>query len=152
MDRKHMQRKKTGEGGDLGALSMLKSSFIGAACSIVVILVLALVFSAISYTRDDPDALLGVLSFAALYISALVAGIISAKRTKKSAICCGALSGMMLVGILFLVSLSFNDSYSSGYPWGTGMVIRASVVLLASLGGFIGIHKKNTRKRKRKRS
>lgn len=152
MDRKHMQRKKSREGSNASAFPILKNSLIGAACSLGVMLVQALAFSALSYTRDDPDALLGVLSFAALYISALVAGIISAKRTGKGALCCGALSGIMLVGILFLVSLCFNDSYSSGYPWGAGMAIRASVVALAVLGGFIGIHKRNTRKRKRKRS
>ena len=109
-------------------------------------------FCWISYTRDDPDSLLSVLSFAALYISALVAGIISAKRTGNRGLLSGALSGIMLVGLLFLMSLCFGDSYSSGYSWASGMAMRGSVVLLSVLGGLIGVHKGNTKKRKRKRS
>ena len=152
MEHKHIQRKNNREGSEAGTIYIVKSSLLGAACSLLLMLVLAFAFSAISYSRDDPDALLGVLSFSALYISALMAGIISAKRTGKSALLSGALSGIMLVGALFLISLCFNDSYSSAYRWSTGMLIRASVIALSVLGGFIGAHKRNTRKRKRKRS
>lgn len=149
MDHKRMQRKKSRGGNDAGALSMLKSSLMGSVCSLVLMLVLALAFSAISYTRDDPDALLGALSFAVLYISAIVAGVITAKRIEKNALAAGALSGIMLVVVLFLISFCFGDTYSSGYSWGVIMGIRASAVAASMLGGFMGSHKRNTRKRKR---
>ena len=152
MERKHMNRKKSREGSDAGGLPIIKNSILGAACSLILMLALSLGFCWISYTRDDPDSLLSVLSFAALYISALVAGIISAKRTGNRGLVSGALSGIMLVGLLFLMSLCFGDSYSSGYSWASGMAMRGSVVLLSVLGGLIGVHKGNTKKRKRKRS
>ena len=152
MEHKHMHRKKNRENGDTGTLPIVKNSILGAACSLILMLVLSLAFCWISYTRDDPDSLLSVLSFAALYISALVAGIISAKRTGNRALASGALSGIMFVGILFLISLCFSDSYSSGYPWGSETAMRGSVILLSILGGLIGVHKGNTKKHKRKRS
>ena len=151
MSRKHMGRKKGREGGEEGALWVVKNSLVGTLAAIVLMLVLTFVFAAIAYTRDDPDSLVGVLSFSNVYMSSLFAGLFSAKRTGKNALACGTLGGVMLMMFLFAMSLFFGDACYSGYAWGTSMAIRASVVALAILGGFIGVHKRNTVKRKRRR-
>lgn len=152
MDHRNVKRKKNREAKNAGGFSMLKNSLIGASVALAVMLVLAVAFSWIAYTRKDPDTLLGVLSFAALYISALVGGIVSAKRMEQSALAVGVICGAIFSLALFLISLCFGDSYSSRYRWGVGTAIRASVILISIFGGFIGVHKRSIRKRKRKRS
>jgi putative membrane protein (TIGR04086 family) len=148
MEHKHTKRKKSRAEAESGALFIVRHSLIGGAFALLIMLILSLAFSGIAYTRDDPDALLGVFSYATLYISALAAGYISAKRTGQSALAVGALSGAVIVLVLLLISVCFGDSYSSGYAWSVKMAIRASVILVSVLGGYIGVHKRSYRKRR----
>ena len=127
----------------------MKSSLVGALVSTVMMLVLTLGFCALAYTREDPDSLAGVLSFAALYITALLAGMISAKRCGKNAPACGALGGFILLIFLCVISL-FCDS--AGYSVGVGLALKASVIFVSVLGAVIAAQKGDPRRRKRKRS
>ena len=152
MEHKHARRRAKREVGGDGAVFLIKKSLMGALVSIGIMLVLSLSLAGVAYKNADPDALVGLFSFAALYISAFVAGIASAKLAGRDGVVSGALGGLMLVAILFVISVCLGDAYAGSSSWGATMALRASVVAISALGGFIGGKKSNTRKRKRKRS
>ncbi len=152
MSRRHIERKKNREGADSGAVSVLKNALKGVLFAIPIMLLLTLIAAYIAYTREDPNSAVGVFSFTILYISALLAGLFASKGGKESPLLSAALSGVMLAFILLIVSFFFGEEYSAGYGWGIGLLIRSSLVAVSALGGFIGIHKVNSKRRKRRRS
>ena len=152
MSRRHIERKKNREGADSGAVSVLKNALKGVLLAIPIMLLLTLIAAYIAYTREDPNSAVGALSFTILYISALLAGLFASKGGKESPLLSAALSGVMLAFILLIVSFFFGEEHSAGYGWGIGLLIRSSLVAVSALGGFIGIHKVNSKRRKRRRS
>lgn len=151
MERRRMHRKKSGENTESGAMSMLRGVLLGAGAAIVAVLALGLLFSVIAYTREDPDSVASVLGFAGIYISAMLAGIVSARKSGGGALLSGALSGALLLLVLYILSVCFGDSFSSGYSGGVGALIKASLMLDSVLGAILGKHK-SSRTRRRKRS
>ena len=152
MKRRHIERKKGREGTDTGAIDILKGALGGVLFALPLMLALILAVTYIAYSRDDPDSLVSILSFAVLYVTALFAGLLATRRARQNAVLRGALSGAMLVLLLFLLSFFFGDEASSGYGWTMGLFIRASVVGVSSLGGLIGTYKTSNKHRKRRRS
>ena len=152
MNHKRIEKRKRRDGAETGAISVFKNSFVGVVFAILMMLALALIFTAIAYTREDPDSLVGFFAVASTCVSSIFAGLISAKRTEKNALASGALSGVIFVLFLWILSLCFNDAHSSDYTNGARLLIRGGVVILSVLGALIGAHKRNTRKRKRRRS
>ena len=138
------------EHGELAWL--VRSCFIGFGVSVAVAAGLWLAASVISYAQNDPDAFVGTLGFAAIYLAALVAGFVSVKINKERALACGALSGFLLALLFFVISLFFSGDYSSNYPFIVGVALRAAMILMSVLGAFAAVHHKKKRRVRGKRS
>ena len=151
MNARHKVRKRKTEGSDNGFSGVLRRSFVGFFCGAVTLTVLLLIGASVALNTEDPDSLIGILAFAALYISAFVCGLITTRRREQSILLSGALGGAWLVLLLSLVSFFFKAPISDGRPWGNEMLIRCSAVLASALGGYIGANRpKNTNKKRRR--
>lgn len=146
-DRKKIKKRSRtetrGEGG------MLMSSLFGALAALISSVLLLIIGTAIASVCADPDKILGALSIASLYISALVGGFVSVKRNGGGALLCGLISGFILALFFFALSLCFTADYSSGYSVLVKFVIRAGSVLASVLGAFAALHKPERRRKRR---
>ena len=147
-ERKKKKRSLGYEGG--GMLTIFKSSFVGLGISLGVGLVLWFAAAIVAYSCNDPDGILSALAFCAVYITSLVGGFVSSKVKGEGGLICGVLNGVMLVFVLLLVSVIFDESYSSGYRAIWAFLLRGAVVLMSALGGLIGAYKRPKRRQRRR--
>lgn len=138
--------KKRDEGsGIIGA------SLFGICTGLIMSLVLAIFCSFICLFSKDPSKLMSPLSTASLAAVYLTSGFIAAKK-RPAAIPCGLLTGGGIAAIFWIVSLFFDDSYSSGISVPVQLLIRITFVAVSLLGALLGVNAKSKRKlRRRKR-
>lgn len=111
--------------------------------------VLLLIFCTVAYSMEDPGSVLFPLSLCALYLSSVIGGI-AAVRLSGDGLMSGFLSGLMTIGLIFLLSLFpfpvfYDDRMASvGY---LAMVLPASVI-----GAVLGHKRKENPKIKRKKA
>ena len=119
--------------------SLFLSSVQAQAVWAVSAVLLLLVFCAVAYSTDDPDSLTFPLALCALYLSAAAGGI-AAVRLSGDGILSGLLSGVLTLGLIWLLSLlplpDSNAELSKALMY-TAMVIPASMA-----GAAIGHRKK----------
>lgn len=145
--------KRKSRGEEYGkAVSVIRSSFIGLGVSLIFAVVLWFVASAVAYANKDPDAVAGGLGFAAIYISSMAAGFAAVRVNGHSALFCGLLSGGLLALLMFFVSIFFNSSYSSDYPFILALGMRGIMVLFSVFGAFAGLHRTSRKKRGKRRA
>ncbi|MBO7250976.1 MAG: TIGR04086 family membrane protein [Clostridia bacterium] len=151
MNARHKVRKRKTEGSDNGLSGVLRHSLVGFFCGVATLTVFLLVGAAVASNTEDPDSLINIFAFSALYISALICGAITTKRCNQNILLSGALGGVWLVLSLSLISVFFKTTSSAEHAWGIEMLIRCSVVLVSALGGYIGANRpKNTNKKRRR--
>lgn len=108
-----------------------------------------LIFCTVAYSMKDPGSVLFPLSLCALYLSSVIGGI-AAVRLSGDGLMSGLLSGLMTIGLIFLLSLLpfpvfYDDMMTSvGY---LAMVLPASVI-----GAVLGHKRKDNPKTKRKKA
>ena len=134
---------KTAQRGILHAVAR------GYLVSLLIGLGMTLLCSAVLYSLSDPTRFITPAAFCVLYISALLGGFLSAKYNHSSALLCGSLYAMLMIGSMTLVSLLFGGDHSADYQMTLAIGLRAIAVLLAIVGAMIGTHQK-PRKRKKK--
>jgi len=99
---------------------------------------LLLVFCAVACSTDDPDSILFPLSLCALYLSAFAGGI-AAVRFSGDGIMSGLLSGLLTMGLLWLLALlPFPES---GVDMPTSLLYTALVIPASAAGAAVG-HKR----------
>ena len=133
-----------------GFASLVKNCLIGVGIALASAIVLWVVATFVAYSNSDPDAILPTLAFAVIYIVFVIGGFASSKLNQGQGLICGALSGIVLVSFFLLVSIFFGAEYSSGYGFLTALLLRAAGVLMSVLGGYIGAHKRATRRHRRR--
>ena len=146
-DNKKRKRRTEKENG---ATSVVKSSLWGILASLGAFVVLWLAASFVAYSCNDPDAMLPILAFIALYLSALVGGFVASKNYGDGGIVSGGICGAAFAFLLLFLSFTFGKEYSSGYGAMMSIMLRALVMVFAIVGGFIGTQKRKRRRPRRR--
>ena len=130
---------------------ILTSAFFGMAIGAICALILTVIGALLCYSAKDPDALIPPVAFAVLYLSSMVAGFAAVRKNRSSALLCGGFSGtlMMLLFLFCSIFLKGNAFYSFNFP--LSLLLRFLMIVAAILGGYIGLWRKNTSHRPRKR-
>lgn len=131
------------------AKGILPSVVRGYLISLVIGTGMALLCSAMLYSLSDPTRFVTPVAFCVLYISALLGGFLSAKFNRGSALLCGALYAVFMLGTMTLVSLFFGGGHSADYPLTSAVGFRAIAVAIAIVGAMISTHKKPKKRKKR---
>ena len=145
-DKKRLRGRKEKEDGVLG---LFKGAFLGLGVFLVAFLVFWIGVSIIAYSCNDPNSVMSVFAFCAVYIASLIGGFSSAKINRGAGVVCGALCGVMMTFVLLLLSVLLRNSYSSGYSGGAALLLRSAVVLVSVVGGILGCYERPRRRRRR---
>lgn len=127
--------------------SALFGMTVGAICA----LVLTAIGAFICYSSKDPDALLTPAAFAVLYLSSMISGFAAVRKNRTSALLCGGLSGTLMMLLFILCSLFFNESASSSFKFPISLLLRVAMIAAAIFGGYIGLGRKSSSHRPRKK-
>ncbi|MBQ9779649.1 MAG: TIGR04086 family membrane protein [Clostridia bacterium] len=142
-DRRRSRTVTEAEDGTEGRLTQaLTAALFSLPVMAVLGLVLLLIVTAVAYASPDPDSLTTPLSMGALGLTALLGGLVAARRGGSRPLVCGLLSGLLFNVLLLALSLFFGEDarqsltlgLSSPLLWG----LHGAVVLIAALGGKIG--------------
>lgn len=147
---KNNARKKSFD-RERGAVSLIKSSFMGLGFSLAVALLLWFAAAAIAYANNDPDSVAGGLGLVAIYLAGFAGGFFAVKINRESALLCGLICGGLLFFVTLFVAVLFSRSYSSNYPLILSMGMRSVIILFSVFGAFAGLHRKQNRRRQRRR-
>lgn len=146
----HNGIKKKNKTANESVSGFLVSSFWGACASVAAAIILWFAASLAAYSCDDPNSLIPILSLVAVYLASAVGGFVSAKMNGKSGALGGAVSGIMFIFILLLVSVFLRGSFSSGNGALTALVLRGAALVASTFGGLVGSYKKPKRRRVRR--
>lgn len=126
-----------------GLDKMFTSCLKALAVTVLAAALLLTVFTATAYGTEDPDKLVGTLSLTALYLSALIGGVVSA-RLSDMGVAAGAVLGVMTSLLVFLLSFL---PVSSGVDRSIGVraALCLAVTAVGAAGGLLG--KKRGRRR-----
>ena len=142
MNNAYIRKNKNGEKSNL-AVSVLK----GLLCALIFAAVTMLVLCAAAMRFDDPDKVSPIFGVAAMLLTALFGGLMTAKFHGQRGLSSGALFGLGMVLILALISLVCGAKITTA----VFSILAPVAVLTAALGGVIGAgEKKPKKKRKRK--
>lgn len=125
---------------NLKAASASRALF-SAGWGILIILLIVLVFSYIITIIDVPEAVVSVITAAALCIGAYVGGFVCAKKNRKNGLLMGLVSGGIIFIVLFLLSVFFAKS-TEGLSGGAKLFM---VLLCGAVGGIVGVNSKKNR-------
>lgn len=135
------------DGEDSDFRSLLRSAVYALCIALACAMILLIVLSIIAYSNPDPDVLISPFSYSALFASALIGGIACAKINGRSGLLSGAMSGLLLLIVLFAASL-FTGSDDSDMSFGITLAFYAGVILASVIGGLLGSRKPKRRHRR----
>lgn len=108
--------------------------------SLAAAMILLLLSAAIAYAQPDPATLARPLSVVCLYLSALLCGILSAKRS-DTPILSGVIGGGGMVLVLLLLSLLPYSASPSALSPLTAILMHVGVIAVSAGGAFIAMKK-----------
>ena len=128
-----------GDCGEAGGLaSVVLSALFALPFMVGIGLILLLVMTGIVLSTGNPDAMMTPIALAVLGVSALVGGIISARRCGSRGLLCGLCSGFLFTLLLWILTFFINRSdplMTLGISaWGR-VALHAAVVVVATCGG-----------------
>ena len=139
-----------------GFVPSLVSALFALPVTLVIGLIFLLIATAVAYVSADPDRLSTPLAMSALGLSAMLGGLVSARRGRGQPILCGALLGLLLTVCLLGGSLFYGDDTRAYLTIGLSPIaewgIHGAVVLLSALGGRIGRRHLEKSKKPQRRS
>lgn len=109
-----------------------------------------LVCSLLAYFREDPNAWVQPLGILCCVVTALGGGFAAIRIHRHSALLCGLLNGCILLAFMLLLSPTFK-AFSSQYSLILCLLFHIAVPLLSILGAFLGIPRKRSVKKHKKR-
>ena len=140
------KRKRKDKGNDEGIRAVLKGAFVGLCVSLAAAVALWLVATLVAYSQSDPDSVMPLLAFLAIYIASFCGGIASSVSYRDMGVVCALLSGAMFFVVLLFVSIFAQDHYSSGYNIVTALLLRAASVGVFVVGGVAGRYKRQKKR------
>lgn len=126
--------------------SFFVSVFTGTVIALVVGILLLLAACLIGLSLDDPDKLTAPLALGSLFVTALLAGYLSARGHKKNGLLCGAVSGILLTGIMVLLAFAFG----LGIRLSLFAICAPAVIVCAAIAGICGVGSGSVKKPKHK--
>ncbi len=116
----------------------LRASLIGTFAAVL----LALIFSAAALAMTDPDKLVGAFGYAALFLGAVISGIVSVKLDSGRGLLTSLVGGAGYVLILWLISLFFRAAAENAVSPLAMVLIYIGCAAVSVVGGFMGRGKK----------
>lgn len=116
----------------------LRASLIGAFAAMM----LALAFSAAALAMTDPDKFVGIFGYAALFLGAVISGIVSVKLDSGRSLLTSLVGGAGYVLVLWLVSLFFRAAAENAVSPLAMALIYIGCIAVSMLGGLMGRGKK----------
>jgi len=135
-----MSRTQVPEGANIkrNIRPIAVSVVLGAAVTIVILLIMSLVIS----TVGVPQSLINPMAILAISVGGFVAGICCAKIMRERGLLYGALCGAVLTVILLLSSFAISDN-----GFGLLALIKAMFILFsAMIGGVLGVNQRRRRR------
>ncbi len=127
---------------EAGLIRVLSAALFALPVTAAVGLILLLIVTAVAYANPDPDSLTTPLSLAALALTALLGGVVAARRGQGRTLLCGLMLGLLLTLLLLLLSLLFGDEARKQLTLGLTSpvlwLLHGGVVFLSALGGKLG--------------
>ena len=121
---------------------LFKPLFVGFLGGIFVCFIILLIAAFLMTLKDIPEWSLGIISAVASALGSLVGGYIGAYMFKKRGLFVGALLGVIIFGVIFLIGCFCGaDPFTVGK---LAMIVANNT--LGSVGGIIGINKVIKRK------
>ncbi len=119
----------------------------GLAVAAICALCTAAISSGAALFLGDPDKYIKILALLCLFVSAGAGGSIAARAKGNGAFLCGLSVGIMMVGVMTLICLSFSLAINPAL-----FAICAPTTLVTSiLGAVTGVGKAKKAKRKKKK-
>lgn len=112
-------------------------------------LVLLLVAALADYLTDDPGGNARTFGLAALYLSAIVGGVLVSDSDLPFYLS-GLIPGSVYLLLLTAIALGLPDTFSSDDSFPVSLLLHLAVVAAFILGSFIGNIRKNKQKTKRR--
>ena len=149
-DNKKRRKKQASADGVSGVVN---GTIWGAACGLIALPVLGIVFSFLALSFEDPEALTSYFAVAALYISAIAAGAVAALKQRENPLACGLFSGAVIMIFLWAASFLFPRDYSANIPAFYALGMRGLTVAASLAGAYACDHilKQKISRRRRKR-
>ena len=144
-DTQRSKRRASSEGATL-----LSACLFGVVGGCVCLVVLLLFCSFLCTFSKDPHRLFAPLGLACSVLSYLCAGFIASKK-HPPALTSGALSGLMLCAVLFIISLFLGENLSAQYSLPIELLLRAALIGASMLGGVIASNIASRKRRRRRR-
>lgn len=126
--------------------SFFVSVFLSTAIALGIGLSLLVVICFAGLSMKDPAHYTPMLAVAALFVTALAAGYFSARGHGKNGLACGALSGLLLVGVLVLLAFAFEMSIHISLF----AICAPAVIICSALAGIVGVGAEPKPKKKHK--
>ena len=153
--KKHFERKPK-KGGqknrratiDSGFGNLMQSALFGALIGLLSATLLLFAATAVCYATTDPASMTTPLALAVLYLSALIAGFAALRRHRSMALACGSLCGLFLMLVFLAVSLILGHRVEGGFSLPLSLLVRALMIPVSAIGGYLGLPKKPQRKRR----
>ncbi len=121
--------------------SMASSAMLAAGWAILIVLLIVLGFAFLLTKIDVPEAVVSVVTAAALCIGAYAGGYVGARRNRRNGLLLGVLCGGIVFILLFIFSVIFASS-TEGLSGGAKLFL---VMFCGAVGGIVGVNSKNTR-------
>ncbi len=137
-------KKKNGAGRSAGFFVCIP---LGAFGALLLGLLLLSLCTAMGLKMEDPDRITPALAIAAFFFSSLFCGYVSARLHGKSGFFCGALSGLLFIGILILSVFALGRAIR----FSLFAVCAPAAVICAALAGVCAVSRKTEKKRRKHR-
>ena len=137
-------------------LTVTKETLVGLLSSAISVIVLTLITSALCMLSPDPSKLTAAAGIVILYVSAIVGGFASAyglRKNKKASSFGAILCGILLFTVTGLISTAlrlFMPEASSDTNIFLNVLLRALIIPMSLLGGYLCIKKPQKRQKRKK--
>lgn len=139
---RHALPAEDGQAAEGGFAAAFMAALFALPVAVIIGLVLLLIVTAVAYADPDPDRLTTPLSLGALGLTALLDGLVAARRGRGQPLLGGLLSGLLLALLLLGLSLFFGDEARAQLTLGASALVRwglhGGVVALSLLGAKLG--------------
>ena len=126
--------------------SFFVSVFVSTAIALIFGFFLLILICLMGLSLKDPAQYTPMLAIAALFATSLLAGYLSARGHGKSGLACGALSALLLLGVLILLAFAFEMQIHIPL-FG---ICAPAVIVCSSIAGIVGVGADRTPKKKHK--
>jgi len=124
-----------------------------AAAAFLLAVGLLFLLSFFAYKQEDPTSFLPLFAHLIRFVCAFLCGLLAAKASGEGGLWCGLFSGcLFLSGVILLSLLLSRDGMGHGFL--PTLAIYGSMLLLAAVGGVVGVsgrEKKKIKQTKRRR-